>query len=499
MKLSIKSIIIFISVVVFTITATNSVGFFHADEHYQIIEFAGLKAGWNTPEDLVWEYHTKIRPTLQPTIAVGFISIFKFFGASDPYTISFLLREITALLLIFALVFFFTNTKRFIPSKKESTNSKLLEALYLGFLLLIWYIPYLGVRFSSETWSAIFLLFAMGCFCSENKSRKKILLTGLFFGLSFLFRFQILFALVGFGMWFLIFNRKNWKELLQIIGAFSLVFCFGILIDSIFYNEFTISVWNYFDQNILQHKAAEFGELPWDYYISSLFHLPTKLIGTLFFLSITSAIIFRNKAPFIWMIISFILLHMLVSHKEERFLFPIAFFFPLFFIQFFQLLMDSIPRKIALMLIGLTSLGIVTTSIVGLPILASSPAGLGRNGITRFIHLKYPNKIVNLIAMPYANPYSPWFRNEKFYLDKNVGFTPIDNFEALNSSIIKKNEINLFVTTQFFLETYPHKENIQKLGFKLIQQSIPEYQLKMDKYVRGIEDQNITYLYELKK
>ncbi|WP_430406579.1 hypothetical protein [Fluviicola sp.] len=499
MKLSVKSIIIFLSVVVFTITAYNSIGFFHADEHYQIIEFAGLKVGWNTPKDLVWEYHTQIRPTLQPIIASGLISTFKFFGISDPYTHSFLLREITGLLLIFALVFFFNNTKRFIPSSKQLQSSKLLESLYLGFLLLIWYVPYLGVRFSSETWSAIFLLFAMGCFCSENKNRKKILLTGLFFGISFLFRFQILFALVGFGIWFLIFNRKNWKELLQIITVFLLVFCLGIAIDSSFYGKFTISVWNYFDQNILQHKAANFGELPWDYYLNRLFHLPTKLIGTLFFLSIASALIFRIKSPFIWMILSFILLHMLVSHKEERFLFPIAFFFPLFFVQFFQLLLDTIPKKIALTLIGLTSLGILTTSVVGLPILATSSAGLGRNGITHFIHQNYKGKPVNLIAMPFSNPYAPWFLNERFYLDKNVSFTPIDQFEQLDSNALKKDSINLFVTTQRILDDYPHKENIRKLGFKLVKQSVPAYQLKMDYFIREIDDQSVTYLYELKK
>ncbi len=499
MKFSIPSILIFLAVCVFSITAYNSVGFFHADEHFQIIEFAGLKAGWNSPGDMVWEYSTRIRPTLQPTIAYGLISLFKMVGITDPYTVSFLLREVTGLLLIFALVYFFKQTKRFIQSSKQPAYTKLLEGLYLGFLLLIWYVPYLGVRFSSETWSAIFLIFAMAFFCSEKKTAKTVVLTGLFFGISFLFRFQILFALVGFGIWFLIFNRKNWKDLLVIIGIFLLVFVFGILVDSWFYGEFTISVWNYFDQNILQHKAAGFGESPWDYYLACLFHMPTKLIGTLFFLSIASALVFRLKSPFIWMILSFILFHMVVSHKEERFLFPIVFFAPLFFVQFFQLLIDTIPKKIALTLVGLTSLGILTTSVVGLPILATTSAGLGRNGITHFIHQNYQGRPVNLIAMPYSNPYAPWFLSERCYLDGNVNFNPINKFEELDSTRIKKDTVNLFVTTQFFLNHYPHKENIQKLGFKLIQQSIPANQLKMDKYVRAIEDESVTYLYELKK
>lgn len=172
MKLSVTSILVFLSVVVFTITAYYSVGFFHADEHFQIIEFAGLKVGWNAPSEVVWEFHTQIRSTIQPTIAYGLISIFKLFGITDPYTLSFLLREVSGLTLILALVFFYRHTNRFIQSKKHLQYNNLLKYLYLGFLLLIWYVPYLGVRFSSETWSAIFLLFALGCFFPKTKPRK---------------------------------------------------------------------------------------------------------------------------------------------------------------------------------------------------------------------------------------------------------------------------------------------------------------------------------------
>lgn len=499
MKLSVTSILIFLSVVVFTITAYYSVGFFHADEHFQIIEFTGIKVGWNTPNDVAWEYHTQIRSTIQPTVAYGLISIFKLFGISDPYTLSFLLREASGLTLILALVFFYRNTNRFTQSKKHPQYNNLLKYLYLGFLLLIWYIPYLGVRFTSENWSAIFLLFALGCFFSENKNRKSLLLTGLFFGISFLFRFQIAFALIGFGIHHLIFGTQKLKTSLLIIGGFILALLIGVFIDRWFYSEWIFTPWNYLQTFFDSDLSINFGDLPWDYYLNRMFHLPTKLIGSLLFLSLTAALIFKWKLPFIWMILSFILVHSFVGHKEERFLFPIVFLFPLFFVQFFQLLIDTIPKKIALTLVGLTSLGILTTSVVGLPILATTSAGLGRNGITHFIHRNYQGKPVNLIAMPYSNPYAPWFLNERFYLDGNVSFNPINKFEELDSTRIKRDTINLFVTTGFFLDTYPQKENIQKMGFKLIQQSVPAYKLKMDRYVREIDDQQVTYLYELKK
>lgn len=500
LKLSFSSVLIFIAVVVFTITAYYSVGFFQADEHFQIIEFAGLKAGWNTYNDSVWEYHMQIRSTIQPTLAYGIISISKLFGITDPYTLSFLLREVTALMLIFALVFFHRNTSRFIQSLKYPQYNNLLNYLYLGFLLLIWYIPYLGVRFSSETWSAIFLLLAMGCFSSENKTQRNLVLTGLFFGISFLFRFQIAFALVGFGIHHLIFGTQKLKTSLLIIGGFLFAVLIGVFIDRWFYTNWVFTPMNYFSAFFKDDSTSlTFGNSPWDYYLNRMFHLPTKLIGTLLFLSLAVALIFKGKSVLIWMVLSFILVHTFIGHKEERFLFPIVFFFPYFFVQLFRLMIDTIPKKISLILITLCSLAILTTSVVGLPILATTSAGLGRNGITRFIHENYQGRPVNLIAMPYSNPYAPWFLNERFYLDDNVGFTPINKFEELDSSRIKKDTVNLFVTTQFFLDRYPQKENIEKLGFKRIQQSVPAYQLKMDYFIREIDDQYVTYLYELKK
>ena len=101
--------------------------------------------------------------------------------------------------------------------------------------------------------------------------------------------------------------------------------------------------------------------------------------------------------------------------------------------------------------------------------------------------------------MPYSNPYSPWFLNERFYLDNNVSFNPINKFEELDSTRIKKDTVNLFVTTVFFLEKYPKKERIEKFGFRLVKKSVSDYQLKMDRYVREIDDQYVTYLYEQKR
>lgn len=498
MKFRLPAILIILCLVIYSITAYYSTGFFHADEHFQIIEFAGVKAGWNHPSDMIWEFHAQMRPTLQPTLAYALMSLFKVFGISDPYTVSFLLREISAITIIGALVFFFKHTKRFIPSERFPQYTSLLHGIYLAFILLIWYVPYLGVRFSSETWSGIFLLFALGFHCSEEKSLKNTLLTGLFLGLSFQFRFQIAFAIVGFGAWFLLFNRKNRKELFLICGAFLVVFLVGIGIDSWFYGKFTLSSWNYFDQNILQNKSSEFGRDSANYYLDKLFQLPTKFIGILLILSLVVAALFRYKSVFTWIVWSFILAHMLVAHKEERFLFPIVFLFPVFLLLLFQIVLEKFPRKFSLAFIALVSSGILAISCIGIPVLASNPCGIGRTGVTEFIHTHYPNQPINLICTPYANPYAPWYINQKFYEDQRIGYFSADHLEKPPRDLLKKDTLNLLVTTESFFIRHPKREQVEHLGFHLVYESVSPRRLYLEKFVHGMDDEHRYYLYEWK-
>lgn len=51
-------IVFAIAFVIYSITAMNSSGYYHFDEHYQIIEFVDLKMDINTTEYLPWEYNS---------------------------------------------------------------------------------------------------------------------------------------------------------------------------------------------------------------------------------------------------------------------------------------------------------------------------------------------------------------------------------------------------------------------------------------------------------
>ena len=57
--------------VLFTLLfALLSRGFYHPDEHFQILEYARLKLfGAETTDYMPWEYHAMMRPGIQPFIA----------------------------------------------------------------------------------------------------------------------------------------------------------------------------------------------------------------------------------------------------------------------------------------------------------------------------------------------------------------------------------------------------------------------------------------------
>ena len=106
-------IIIFAAFVYFT-TAYNSHGFYHADEQYQIIEFAGLKLGTHSANELAWEFKEQIRPTLQPAICFTFLKVFEIININNPYNQAFVLRILSALMALIAISFFVKNTESLI-------------------------------------------------------------------------------------------------------------------------------------------------------------------------------------------------------------------------------------------------------------------------------------------------------------------------------------------------------------------------------------------------
>lgn len=323
--MKIKHVHILLIAAIFTLFAAyNSKGVHHPDEHFQIIEFAGLKLGLTTPEALPWEYQAQIRPTLQPYIAYVLISVFRLLGISSPFTQIFLIRLLTGALVLFTLYYF-------AETLKQRLNPKYHTAFFfLSYFL--YFIPYLSVRFSSETMSAV--CFMLGLSFSlrllekkENENLGSWAIVGFILGLSYLFRFQSIFLLGGLGIWLLFMQRLALKPIFVLVATALLAIAFGSLLDYSFYNDWTFTSWNYI-KAFIEGKPDRFGVSPWDFYINDLYNFGKLTYINIPILVITILYILIYPKDFIgFCIIPFIVVHSMIGHKELRFIFPIFFLF----------------------------------------------------------------------------------------------------------------------------------------------------------------------------
>ncbi|MGD0711322.1 MAG: hypothetical protein ABR968_09090 [Bacteroidales bacterium] len=324
-KSSYKNIFI-LSLFTYLVTAYFSIGYYHPDEHFQILEFSNYMLGKSPASDMPWEFHAKIRPALQPALACVFIKAFNFIGINNPFTYALIFRILSALLSWFVVC-------KFCLLVIKDFSSDIGKKIFLFLSFFLWFIPFISVRFSSENYSSITFLGALYLIIRyfDNISYKKIFplaIAGLLLGFSFFFRFQIAFAIIGLGLWLLLIKKTHWKKILILVvsGIFAIAFC--IMLDSWFYGQFELTPYNYYIANIVEHKAADiWGTSPWWYYFYFFIIqviIPISIILLVFFF------IGLYKKPthvFLWCIIPFLIAHFLVGHKEMRFLFPMVFCF----------------------------------------------------------------------------------------------------------------------------------------------------------------------------
>ncbi len=158
---------------------------------------------------------------------------------------------------------------------------------------------------------------------NKNPSNPFLFLIGFLFCLSFYFRFQIGLAIAGFGIWFILFEKK-YTWLLPIAAGFLIGFLLNTYLDYRFYHELVFTPARYFEINILQGKAAEFGTSSFLRYIGLLIAVitapPFSII--LFYYCIKAFFTKYDNAVFVAVLL-FIIGHCFIGHKEERFLFPI--------------------------------------------------------------------------------------------------------------------------------------------------------------------------------
>ncbi len=301
-----------------------SIGFNQVDEHYQVLEFCNCKMGHSPASALPWEFHDKIRSSLLPTIAYLIGKAMTWWGIYNPFILAFLLRLIAGF------------SSWYIVSKlcillAPKFKSRIGEKLFVLMALFLWFVPYLNVRFTSENISGILFLYGLYWVLKANEKSEFKLITflcsGLILGLAFFTRFHLMFAVAGLVAWFIFIKKIELKYIF--ILAFSALIAVGlsVLLDYWFYGTWTFSPYNYYYANIVQHRAASFGVSPWWFYFSDFVMRAVPPLSAVLLIMFFAGIYKNLKNVFVWIIVPFVILHLLTGHKELRFFFPVVFIF----------------------------------------------------------------------------------------------------------------------------------------------------------------------------
>lgn len=362
-----------------------SSGFQSADEHYQVIAFAEAKLGHQAVGELPWEYAAQIRSAFLPVLCLAVFGAARSIGVEDPLLLAFLLRLITAMM-AFGTVLTFVRAVR--PTVQPG-----LQRAFLLLSFFLWFLPFLHVRFTGETWSGLFLLLALAQLLGPAARSGALARCGLFLGLAFLCRPPVLAAVIGIMGWLLFVRREAVLHLLELIVAFVLVLLAGVALDSWFYGQFTATAWNYLRLGVLGSADHPFTEFPWWYYYAWVFKYSIPLFGAIILLAFGLLCAFKPRHLLTWAIVPFLLLHMALPHKELRFLFPLADLVPLLLITAIPLFKAQWPRMAGILQGRMRDSLLALLTGINLTALCAvlfSPAGSGRTRLAAYVERHYP-------------------------------------------------------------------------------------------------------------
>jgi phosphatidylinositol glycan class B len=294
-----------------------SAGYQNSDEHFQILEFLGAYLGRSAWSALPIEYVRTVRPWFQPFLYWLPIRALMSAGISNPFVWAGAARLLSALIGWVSVVALVGCVPLWIRDPRW-------QKIAVITLALTWYLPALHARHSSENLSGA--LFAIGlCGMVRWASRRDAFLAGgLLWGLAFEARYQVGFMVAGGCLWLALIARRRFSQLsLVALGIFCAVgFC--TYLDFLGYGHWTFAPWNYFHFNLIEGYASVTDTSPWWDYFRRIW---TETWPGLGFVCLTGLLVFwvlEPKHPLTWSTLPFFAVHVVIAHKETRFLFPLA-------------------------------------------------------------------------------------------------------------------------------------------------------------------------------
>jgi len=474
-----KNKLFLIFILVTLITSWFSIGFYNVDEHFQILEFGGWKAGWIPQQNLSWEFSKAIRSSVEPFVVFLVIKGLEVFHTVDPFIVAFIMRLITAAMCISCFLLWRNQFRRI-------TNSTF-DLIWYDAALLLWFLPYLCVRSSSEIWGGcLFFISLSQIYGGEKFPSRNFFLSGAIAALAFFLRFQTGFLIAGVLIARLFHFKKNFKNLFWYAAGLAVMSALNVGLDYLFYHRWCFTPWNYFSENILAGKAATYSTDPFYYYVPEVLAtvMPLQGLAIIFALVIFIARKIRDEISI--GVLIFLAAHFFTAHKEIRFLFPIIFILPFVFASSMQWVsqFDFMRSTFFKIVMWLT----IVTNLILLPVIMFKPAD------TQVSFQKKISEIIgdkpSTLIYVHDNPFERVGVTMEFYKNQNLKLLP----GYLKPDYLATNPKEpVYVVTQ--TNTYPPWDSEKK--FPLVYQSIPQWLTKFD-FNNWLERTKVFQLYRIR-
>lgn len=413
------------AVFIYTVTAVFSVGYEQASEHFHIIEFALFKMGINQPAELDGLFTAHIQSGFQPFLAYLSLNAFQFLGIQNPFTQIAIIRIFMGL---FCLAASLLGVKALLPSIKE-------ETLHIPLIILtplLWFLPFISVRFSPETLSgSLFLLaFSLVLFRRNPLSSSFIykipwVIPGVIMGLAADSFSLTAIVVLSFVLWLVFYGKEKGAHIALLITGIAAGLAIGTAASYWLYGDVCFPFLNNFT-HLLYSPVPERSITPWYYWLLEIFMSSGFIVGIVVLLCLFSFWIWHIKNPVTWITMPFLAFCVFLPDVKICTLFPLAFYIPYIIVYSAQDLLIFTEKYLGP---RISSFGFHTITILFL--LANSlfvflftfkPADPDTATI-RFVDQQYNAEDIIFLYADNSNPYEtrePEKVRKKFYWPGNL-------------------------------------------------------------------------------
>jgi len=300
-------IIISLAVLFRVLAAIFSKGFGMHDDHFQVIEIA---QGWLDGKNIWFDTpDTHHRSLVYPGLHYIVFSILESLGITDPQIKMTFVRFIHAFYSMLIVIFGYMITKQI---SDHETASK------VGLVLaLFWILPFMSVRNLVEVVCIPPIMIAF-YFTLKEENAKNWYISGLFFGLSFVLRYQI-FIIIGGVIIVLIVLKKFRILAIFTAGLLTSILLVEGLVNLIVWGSPFSPIINYITYNI----RARYGYVTGPWYSYLLLLLGVLIPPASIFMLYGFLRSWKKWTILFWPTFLFLIFHSYFPNKQERFILPV--------------------------------------------------------------------------------------------------------------------------------------------------------------------------------